>query len=96
MAYTQVPVDGLRIVLVHEGIQYPYHSGGFTDTFLCAPSSDQHSPGLPQIDITPSGTDPEADEQAPAPEPTLTTQPIDTTKETIPTEQPGGPGDPDV
>lgn len=35
MEYPQVPVDGLRIVLGHEGQTYEYHSGGTRPPFLC-------------------------------------------------------------
>lgn len=33
--YGQVPTDGLRIILVHKGSEYAYHSGGAVDPFLC-------------------------------------------------------------
>jgi hypothetical protein len=36
-AYTQVPVDGLRILLEHDGAEFAYHSGGTTGPFLCGP-----------------------------------------------------------
>ena len=62
MKYTQVPVDGLRIVLVHEGEEYEYHSGGFVEPILCLPE------GTLELE---------------------TTVPPD---ESVPTEQPGGPG----
>ncbi len=35
MAYLQVPVDGLRILLAHGGRTYAYHSGGLRPPFLC-------------------------------------------------------------
>jgi hypothetical protein len=35
MAYTQVPVDGALIVLLVDGREYRYHSGGVRDPFLC-------------------------------------------------------------
>lgn len=35
MAYTQVQVDGTRIVLEALGENYQYHSGGARDLFLC-------------------------------------------------------------
>ncbi len=35
MAYLQIPVDGLRILLAHGGRTYAYHSGGLRPPFLC-------------------------------------------------------------
>lgn len=35
MAYTQVLVDGLRVVLSVDGVSYAYHSGGGGEPFLC-------------------------------------------------------------
>jgi hypothetical protein len=35
MRYTQVPVDGARIVLSADGREYAYHSGGSRPPFLC-------------------------------------------------------------
>lgn len=84
MKYTQVPVDGLRIVLTYDGTTYDYHSGGTTEPFLCAPGTakDPGSAGRePDIEI---------DGIIPSEE----TIPVD---ESLPTEQPGGPGgEPDV
>jgi len=80
MAYAQVPVDGLRIVLAHGGIEYVYHSGGSIEPFLCIPNLVKE-PVPPQIDIT-GGS--------------VTTVPGAATEEKAPVEQPGGPGDPDV
>ncbi len=37
MAYLQVPVDGLRILLAYGGRTYAYHSGGLRPPFLCEP-----------------------------------------------------------
>ncbi len=36
MAYTQVLVDGSKIVLQAEGASYDYHQGGGRAPFLCA------------------------------------------------------------
>ena len=38
MKYTQVPVDGARIILAIGGRRYEYHSGGNRAPFLCEPS----------------------------------------------------------
>lgn len=35
MAYTQALVDGMRIVLAHDGTRYEYHGGGGRDPFYC-------------------------------------------------------------
>jgi hypothetical protein len=35
MSYAQVQVEGTRIVLAHDGGEYPYHSGGSRGPFLC-------------------------------------------------------------
>lgn len=35
MVYTQVQVEGAKIVLSHSGVAYPYHSGGSKAPFLC-------------------------------------------------------------
>ena len=35
-SYTQVQVEGYRIVLWAKGTSYPYHGGGSSDPFLCA------------------------------------------------------------
>ena len=35
MVYTQVQVEGARIVLSHGGAAYPYHAGGSKSPFLC-------------------------------------------------------------
>lgn len=35
MAYLQVLTDGVRILLVHDGLTYSYHGGGNRDVFLC-------------------------------------------------------------
>lgn len=37
MAYTQVLVDGMRVVLSVGGVEYAYHSGGDREPFLCEP-----------------------------------------------------------
>ncbi len=38
MSYTQVQVDGAKIVLSFDGRTYNYHSGGSRDPFLCVPA----------------------------------------------------------
>lgn len=58
MSYTQVQVDGARIVLSVDGGTYTYHSGGSRDPFLCVPSkagtesgtTDQTLPGTTNPD----------------------------------------------
>ena len=35
MAYTQALVDGIRILLSVDGVEYEYHSGGSGDPFYC-------------------------------------------------------------
>lgn len=85
MAYAQATQDGLRIVLASEGSEYAYHSGGTLDPFLCAPTPSPgpvKEPVVPQIDITDPATDPGTEGGA-------------KTDETAPTEQVGGPGNPD-
>jgi hypothetical protein len=44
--YSQVPTDGLRILLGHNGSEYVYHSGGTVDPFLCVPL-ELTDPGSP-------------------------------------------------
>ena len=44
--YSQVPTDGLRILLGHNGSEYVYHSGGTVDPFLCVPL-ELMDPGSP-------------------------------------------------
>jgi len=80
MKHAQVPTDGMLIILAHAGVEYAYHSGGTLDPFLCIPNQVKESVP-PKIDIT---------------EGTITTVPGTGTGETVPTETPGGPGDPDV
>lgn len=45
MRYAQVPQDGARIELRHQGTNYPYHSGGARPTpFLCEQKPDKGQP----------------------------------------------------
>lgn len=94
MAYAQATQDGLRIVLAYDGSEYAYHSGGMLDPFLCAPGPGLvKEPTVPQIDITdpatyPGGATTESTIAADAESDVKT-------DETVPTEQVGGPGDPD-
>ena len=39
MVYTQAIVNGTRIVLRHDGVDYEYHQGGRRSVFYCSPSS---------------------------------------------------------
>jgi hypothetical protein len=86
MKYTQVPVDGLRIVLIQEGEEYEYRSGGFVEPILCLPESVKGAAGQSSDQGAPSGEDGESIEGTLQLE---TTVPPD---ESVPTEQPGGPG----
>jgi len=91
MKYTQVPVDGLRIVLTHDGLRYVYHSGGSAEPFLCLPSAvkgageptTQHTLPLPD-DSDLDGAVLRSEESIPR-------------NGSAPTDQAGGPGgEPDV
>jgi len=86
MKYTQVPVDGLRIVLMHEGAEFEYHSGGLVEPILCSPESAKGVAGQNSDPEAPSGEDGASTEGTLELE---TTVPPD---ESLPTEQPGGPG----
>ncbi|MCL1692878.1 MAG: hypothetical protein M3096_04265 [Actinomycetia bacterium] len=56
MRYTQVQVDGAKIVLSVDGSLYNYHSGGSRDPFLCVPAKGAPGttgltlPGNPGLD----------------------------------------------
>lgn len=86
MKYTQVPVDGLRIVLIHEGAEYEYHSGGFVEPILCLPESVKGAAGQSSDQDAPSREDGESTEG------TLELETTVPPEESLPTEQPGGPG----
>ena len=86
MKYTQVPVDGLRIVLTHDSVRYVYHSGGSAEPFLCLPSAVKGAgepatqntlplPGVSDLD----GAVLQGEESIPP-------------KGSAPTDQAGGPG----
>jgi hypothetical protein len=45
MSYTQVQVDGAKIVLSVDGKVFSYHSGGGRDPFLCFTPTDPPPPG---------------------------------------------------
>ena len=93
MAYTQVTVDGLLIVLAHGGSEYRYHSGGSIDPFLCLPGPGAvKEPDVPQIDITDPDTYPGATTEGSPP--SADTGVDDQGDGSVPTEQLGGPGDP--
>lgn len=60
MRYTQVQVDGTKIVLSVDGGVYTYHSGGNRDPFLCVPTkatSDTGSGGEQSLPTTTIGLD---------------------------------------
>jgi hypothetical protein len=86
MKYTQVPVDGLRIVLMHEGAEFEYHSGGFVEPILCLPESVKGAAGQTSDQGAPSG------EYGESTEGTLELEIAVPPDESVPTEQPGGPG----
>ena len=52
MSYAQVLTDGLLIVLLGNGIQYNYHSGGEREPFLCEQQFSK-DPGITPISLTP-------------------------------------------
>lgn len=37
MSYAQVIVNGTKIVLRHDGVDYEYHQGGTREVFYCPP-----------------------------------------------------------
>ena len=39
MVYTQAVVNGTKIVLQYDGINYDYHQGGSRDVFYCSPGT---------------------------------------------------------
>ncbi len=93
MVYAQVLTDGLRIVLIHDGTEYVYHSGGMVEPFLCLPESAKDSSGS----VSELGESAEADSDESATDGTLQTEKTVPSDESVPTEQPGGPdGEPDV
>jgi len=91
MKFTQLPEDGLRILLTHDGTQYEYRSGGSIPPFLCLPELIKESNESVTGGGAPSG------EPGSSTEDTLQTETTKPVEESIPTEQPGGPGgEPDV
>ncbi len=57
MSYTQVQVDGSKIVLSVDGGTYSYHSGGSRDPFLCVPTKAGSGSGTTDQTL-PGTTDP--------------------------------------
>ena len=95
MVYAQVLVDGLRIVLVHDGTDYVYHSGGMVDPFLCLPEPAKDSAG--SISELGESAEEDGDSDESSTDGTLQTETTVPSDESLPTEQPGGPdGEPDV
>lgn len=91
MKFTQLPEDGLRIVLRHDGTDYEYRSGGSIAPFLCLPEPIRESGGSVTGEVAPSG------EPGDSTGDTLQTETTKPVEESVPTEQPGGPGgEPDV
>ena len=95
MVYAQVLTDGLRIVLIHDGTEYVYHSGGMVDPFLCLPESAKDSAG--SISEFGESAEEDGDIDESSTDGTLQTETTVPSDESLPTEQPGGPGgEPDV
>lgn len=88
MRYAQVMVDGLRIVLVHDGVEYRYHSGGSVEPFLCLPATTKDTRSL--IAVPNDAVDRSDDTIDSVLNPVNPEAPKDST----PTEQAGGPGGP--
>lgn len=86
MMYTQVITDGLRIVLDYDGSEYAYHSGGTVEPFLCSPPLAGDSKGS----VT-DGDEPAAEDISTT-EGTLQLEKVIPVEESVPTQQPGGPG----
>lgn len=53
-SYAQVVTDGLRMVLVVDGVEYDYRSGGASSPALCAPGLDKSEQQV-KIDVTEDG-----------------------------------------
>lgn len=51
MMYTQAIVNGMRIVLRADGVEYAYHQGGSRDVFLCETGSAKTAPTPPPADL---------------------------------------------
>lgn len=90
MAYTQVPTDGLRIVLTYDGEDYVFHSGGSVDPFLCLPWPHEGPTGAGGDLRAPIG---EYDDPTDG---TIVTEKTVPPSDSVPTDQVGGPsGEPD-
>jgi hypothetical protein len=91
MKYTQIPVDGLRITLVHDDLAYVYHSGGSAGPLLCLPNAAKGTGESTTQHTLPLPGDSDSDGAA------LQTEDSNPPKESAPTDQAGGPGgEPDV
>ncbi len=51
MGYTQVLIEGVRIVLVYDTAEYNYHAAGTGIPFLCEPKAFAEKPEAPKIDV---------------------------------------------
>lgn len=51
MVYTQALVNGSKIVLEVDGVEYHYHQGGNRDLFLCEQPATQKSPPSTNLDL---------------------------------------------
>ncbi len=58
MRYTQVQIEGAKIVLSVDGGIYNYHSGANRDPFLCVPTKAAPEPGTTGLTL-PGTTNPE-------------------------------------
>lgn len=95
MVYAQVLTDGLRIILVHDGTEYVYHSGGTVDPFRCLPEPAKDATG--SVSDVGGAAEEDGDDDGGSTDGTLQTEKTVPSDESVPTEQPGGPdGEPDV
>ena len=91
MKYTQIPVDGLRITLVHDDLVYVYRSGGSAGPFLCLPSAAKDAGESTTQHTLPFPGDSDPDDAV------LQTEESSPPRESGPSDQAGGPGgEPDV
>lgn len=51
MVYTQAIVNGSKIVLRYEDVEYDYHQGGGGDVFYCPPDRAEVGAPPPPIDL---------------------------------------------
>ena len=51
MVYTQAIVNGSKIVLLHDGVEYAYHQGGNREVFYCPPGTGKLDTPPPDLDV---------------------------------------------